>query len=167
MTRIQSRNDIVLLNLQSFIQKLRMNTKCHHTSAVHNRTVATCVLEEWSRKTGSCGKIPKRRLCCLVQGEVVASSDPLSTWSTARCLVPAHLIVIWMGCSYPHVKVSIRDLSQIFTTALIFEHSHYFRQKFWMNICVFSCPEQLNRWPCPLLVRFPNPLRKWVGVSMP
>ena len=26
-------------------------------------------------------------------------------------------------CSYPHVKVSIRDLSQIFTTAPIFEHS--------------------------------------------
>ena len=33
-------------------------------------------------------------------------------------------------CSYPHVKVPIRDLSQTFTTALIFQQSHYFRQKY-------------------------------------
>ena len=33
-------------------------------------------------------------------------------------------------CSYPHVKVSIRDLSQTFTTAPIFQKSHYFRQKY-------------------------------------
>ena len=32
--------------------------------------------------------------------------------------------------SYPHVKVSIRDLSQISTTAPIFKQSHYFRQKY-------------------------------------
>ena len=31
-------------------------------------------------------------------------------------------------CSYPHVKVSIRDLSQTLTTAPIFRQSHYFRQ---------------------------------------
>ena len=33
-------------------------------------------------------------------------------------------------CSYPHVNVPIRDLSQTFTTALIFQQSHYFRQKY-------------------------------------
>ena len=31
-------------------------------------------------------------------------------------------------CSYPHVKLSIRDLNPIFTTAPIFQQSHYFRQ---------------------------------------
>ena len=34
-------------------------------------------------------------------------------------------------CSYPHVKVSIRDLNQIFTTAPIFQQSHYLRQNIW------------------------------------
>ena len=33
-------------------------------------------------------------------------------------------------CGYPHVKVSIRDLSQTVTTASIFQLSHYFRQKY-------------------------------------
>ena len=39
-------------------------------------------------------------------------------------------------CSYPHVKVSIRDLSQIFTTPPIFQQSHYFRQNIWVDFLV-------------------------------
>ena len=39
-------------------------------------------------------------------------------------------------CSYPNVKVSIRDMSQVFTTAPIFEQSHYFRQNIWVVIWV-------------------------------
>ena len=33
-------------------------------------------------------------------------------------------------CCYPHVKVEIRDSSQICTTAPIFSKSNYFRQKY-------------------------------------
>ena len=39
-------------------------------------------------------------------------------------------------CSYPHVKLSIRDLNPIFTTAPIFQQSHYFRQNIWLGIWV-------------------------------
>ena len=39
-------------------------------------------------------------------------------------------------CSYPHVNVEIRDLSQYFTTAPIFPQYHYFRQNIWVNIWV-------------------------------
>ena len=100
-------------------------------------------------------------------------------------------------------KVSIRDLSQIFTTDPILKQFHYFRQHIWVNICVqfhlyicgtswlslkahdlrhhprgacfwyicmtpldllrtmaehqqqvFSCPEQLKRWPCHSLAHW-------------
>ena len=37
-------------------------------------------------------------------------------------------------CSYPHVNVEIRDLSQTFTTAPIFPQYNYFRQNIWGNI---------------------------------
>ena len=48
-------------------------------------------------------------------------------------------------CGYPHVKVSIRDLSQTFTTAPIFQKSHYFRQKY---LEIASCAVSLlnNIW---------------------
>ena len=36
--------------------------------------------------------------------------------------------------SPPNVKLSIRDLSQISTTTLIFMKTNYFRQDIWMNI---------------------------------
>ena len=39
-------------------------------------------------------------------------------------------------CSYPHVKVPIRDLCQTLTTAPIFQQSHYFRQHIWVNIWI-------------------------------
>ena len=39
-------------------------------------------------------------------------------------------------CSYPYVKVSNRDLSQIFITAPIFKPSHYFRQNIWVDFWV-------------------------------
>ena len=51
----------------------------------------------------------------------------------------ASLRLIWSHtalCGYPHKKVSIRDLSQIFTTAPILKQFHYFRQHIWVNICV-------------------------------
>ena len=38
--------------------------------------------------------------------------------------------------SHPNVKLSIRDSSKIFTTALIFMWTNYFRQDIWMNICI-------------------------------
>ena len=58
-------------------------------------------------------------------------------------VLPPSLMVLWHCtialCSYPHVKVSIIDLSQIFTTAPIFEQSHYFRQIFeWIFGFSFS-----------------------------
>ena len=34
-------------------------------------------------------------------------------------------------CCYPHVKLEIGNLSQITTTAPIFQQSHYFRQNIW------------------------------------
>ena len=37
-------------------------------------------------------------------------------------------------CSPPNVNSSIRDLSQISTTALIFMKTNYFRQDIWINI---------------------------------
>ena len=37
-------------------------------------------------------------------------------------------------CSPPNVKSSIRDLSQISTTALIFMKTNYFRQDIWIKI---------------------------------
>ena len=43
-------------------------------------------------------------------------------------------------CSYPHVKLSIRDLSQTFNTAPIFQLSHYFRQKY---LGIASCAVSL------------------------
>ena len=48
-------------------------------------------------------------------------------------------------CSYPHVNVSIRDLSQILTTAPIFLYSNYFRQKY---LEIASCAVSLlnNIW---------------------
>ena len=51
----------------------------------------------------------------------------------------ASLRLIWSHtalCGYPHKKVSIRDLSQIFTTDPILKQFHYFRQHIWVNICV-------------------------------
>ena len=39
-------------------------------------------------------------------------------------------------CSYPHVKASFRDFSQTLTMAPIFQQSHYFRQKIWVNIWI-------------------------------
>ena len=39
-------------------------------------------------------------------------------------------------CSDPHVKVSIRNLNQIFTTSPIFQQSHYFRQHILVDIWV-------------------------------
>ena len=46
---------------------------------------------------------------------------------------------------YPHVKWSIKDLSQILTTALIFLYSNYFRQKY---LEIASCAVSLlnNIW---------------------
>ena len=48
-------------------------------------------------------------------------------------------------CSYPHVNVSIRDFSQILTTAPIFLYSNYFRQKY---LEIASCAVSLlnNIW---------------------
>ena len=48
-------------------------------------------------------------------------------------------------CSYPHVNVSIRDFSQILTTAPIFLYSIYFRQKY---LEIASCAVSLlnNIW---------------------
>merc|ERR1711989_77200 len=48
-------------------------------------------------------------------------------------------------CGYPHVKMSIRDLSQTFTTASIFKESHFFRQKY---LEIASCEVSLlnNIW---------------------
>ena len=118
----------------------------------------------------------------------------------------ASLRLIWSHtalCGFPHKKVSIRDLSQIFTTSPILKQFHYFRQHIWVNICVqfhlyicgtswlslkahdlrhhprgacfwyicmtpldllrtmakhqqqvFSCPEQLKRWPCHSLAHW-------------
>ena len=48
-------------------------------------------------------------------------------------------------CSYPHVKVSIRDLSQTFTTAPIFQKSHYFRQKY-LEIASWAVSLLNNIW---------------------
>ena len=57
------------------------------------------------------------KLCCLV---TLQHSD----------LIMIFLHRINALCIYPHVKVPIRDLNQTFTTALIFQQSHYFRQKY-------------------------------------
>ena len=43
-------------------------------------------------------------------------------------------------CSYPHVKVEIRDSSQISTTAPIFLQFNYFRQKY---LEIASCSDSL------------------------
>ena len=37
-------------------------------------------------------------------------------------------------CGYPHVKLSIRDLSQISATAPIFQQYNYFRQNSEKNV---------------------------------
>ena len=55
---------------------------------------------------------------------------------------PLGTIALWR---YPHVKWSIKDLSQILTTALIFLYSNYFRQKY---LEIASCAVSLfnNIW---------------------
>ena len=66
-----------------------------------------------------------------------------------NCIGPRSKIVMWhylpMPCSYPHVNVSIRDFSQILTTAPIFLYSNYFRQKY---LEIASCAVSLlnNIW---------------------
>ena len=68
----------------------------------------------------------KERMMSMMSIELAAN------WSTA----------LWR---YPHVKWSIKDLSQILTTALIFLYSNYFRQKY---LEIASCAVSLlnNIW---------------------
>ena len=64
----------------------------------------------------------------------------------AKLILPAQQIQVVMICasssssnalcSYPHVNVEIRDLSQTFTTAPICPWYHYFRENIWVNIWV-------------------------------
>ena len=52
-------------------------------------------------------------------------------------------------CDYPHVKVSIRDLSQISTTAPIFQQYNHFRQNFEENVTFtfyFQMRQHLLHW---------------------
>ena len=52
-------------------------------------------------------------------------------------------------CDYPHVKVSIRDLSQISTTAPIFQQYNHFRQNLEENVTFtfyFQMRQHLLHW---------------------
>ena len=82
-------------------------------------------------------------------------------------VLPPSLMVLWHCtialCSYPHVKVSIIDLSQIFTTAPIFEQSHYFRQNIWVDIWVQFQFQYIFQDDLPLngAIKNPRPSSKY------
>ena len=55
-------------------------------------------------------------------------------------------------CGYPHVKVSIRDLSQISATAPIFQQCNYFRQNSEENVTfTFYFFSFASNFPCKIL----------------
>ena len=55
-------------------------------------------------------------------------------------------------CGYPHVKVSIRDLSQFSTTAFIFQQYDYFRQNSEENVTfTFYFSSFTSNFPCKIL----------------
>ena len=55
-------------------------------------------------------------------------------------------------CGYPHVKVSIRDLSQISATAPIFQQYNYFRQNSEENVTfTFYFFSFASNFPCKIL----------------
>ena len=60
------------------------------------------------------------------------------------CMLSKYKVITAL-CRYPHVNVSIRDLSQILTTAPIFLYFNYFRQKY---LEIASCAVSLlnNIW---------------------
>ena len=55
-------------------------------------------------------------------------------------------------CGYPHVKVSIRELNQISTTAPIFQQYDYFRQNSEENVTfTFYFFSFASNFPCKIL----------------
>ena len=58
-----------------------------------------------------------------------------SRWQLMEVMLPTIAL-----CSYPHVKVEIRDSSQISTTAPIFLQFNYSRQKY---LEIASCSDSL------------------------
>ena len=55
-------------------------------------------------------------------------------------------------CGYPHVKLSIRDLSQISATAPIFQQYNYFRQNSEENVTfTFYFFSFASNFPCKIL----------------
>ena len=72
---------------------------------------------------------------CHTISTIIATSIASITTTLAKTITTIitneHLTAL---CSYPHVNVDIRDLSQTFTTAPIFAQYNYFRQNIWGNI---------------------------------
>ena len=93
----------------------------------------------WTRIVSSCDR------CCMdnlynpktfcgggnsEEQSSAGSSGRRQTFQAYRNYLPNLMIFISALWFYPHVKVSIRDLSQILTTAPIFLYFNFFRQKY-------------------------------------
>ena len=77
------------------------------------------------------GQIARRCLCLELTRRCLELTDIAYSASDGLLQMPSIAL-----CSYPHVKVSIRDLSQSLTTAPIFQQSHYFRQNIWVHLWI-------------------------------
>ena len=76
----------------------------------------------------------------------------LHSWEWPGTGIPAHPCHIIALCGYPHVKVSIRKLNQISTTAPIFQQYNYFRQNLEENVTfTFFLFSFASNFPCKIL----------------
>ena len=85
--------------------------------------------------------------CLYCQRSSDNTSDHIlrKQWETSR----GHYNAL---CCYPHVKVSIRELNQISTTAPIFQQYNYFRQNSEENVTfTFYFFSFASNFPCKIL----------------
>ena len=97
------------------------------------------------------------------ESSIAHHCPPLPTAAHQFNLMPRTSLQVWPPfiplptpasalCGYPHVKVSIRYLSQISTAAPIFQQFIYFRQNFEENVTfTFFLFSFASNFPCKIL----------------